>query len=224
MQGRISWFAWSCGEKLRVALELRVDLGDPGSVTLWPVQWLRLHFQCRGCKFNPWSRIPHVVRSHMWYSMAKNQNVFLGTLLNSLKASCCHRKQPATLRYFRIFTVWPHQPSSFTFHLGLQPQRSAVHSLNRQWLGFPAWALHPQFPSRYSQVWSVIIISHCSWTLRALVLERSWVIALSLINPSRIQTPLGSRAPEAWGCAEWEMEKGVFRHRWWLQRVIFYMR
>ena len=29
MQGRISWFAWICGEKLTVPLELRVDLGDP---------------------------------------------------------------------------------------------------------------------------------------------------------------------------------------------------
>ena len=29
MQGRISWFAWSCGGKLRVHIELRVDLGDP---------------------------------------------------------------------------------------------------------------------------------------------------------------------------------------------------
>ena len=27
MQGRISWFAWSCGGKLRVPLELRVNLG-----------------------------------------------------------------------------------------------------------------------------------------------------------------------------------------------------
>ena len=180
-----------------------------------------LSFRLKGCRLDP---LVQELRSHMLPSMAKNQNVFLGTLLNSLKASCCHRKQPATLRYFRIFTVWPHQPSSFTFHLGLQPQRSAVHSLNRQWLGFPAWVLHPPFPSKYSQVWSVIVISHCSWTLRALVLKRSCVIVLSLINPSRIQTPLGSRAPEAWGCAEWEMEKGVFRHKWWLQRVIFYMR
>ena len=67
--------------------------------------------------------------------------------------------------------------------------------LKRQHLSFPAWALHPQFHSKYSQVWSVIVISHCSWTLRAFVLERSWAIALSLINPSRTQTPLGSRAP-----------------------------
>ena len=29
VQGRISWVAWSCGRKLRVPLELRVDLGDP---------------------------------------------------------------------------------------------------------------------------------------------------------------------------------------------------
>ena len=29
MQGRISWFAWICGEKLTVPLELHVDLGDP---------------------------------------------------------------------------------------------------------------------------------------------------------------------------------------------------
>jgi len=29
VQGRISWFAWICGEKLTVLLELRVDLGDP---------------------------------------------------------------------------------------------------------------------------------------------------------------------------------------------------
>ena len=29
MKGRISWFAWSCGRKLRVPLELRVDLEDP---------------------------------------------------------------------------------------------------------------------------------------------------------------------------------------------------
>ena len=29
MQGRISWIAWSCGWKLRVPFELRVDLGDP---------------------------------------------------------------------------------------------------------------------------------------------------------------------------------------------------
>ena len=28
VQGRISWFAWSCGGKVRVPLELRVDLGD----------------------------------------------------------------------------------------------------------------------------------------------------------------------------------------------------
>ena len=151
--------------------------------------------------------------------------IFLDTLLKPLKASCCPQKTSCyTPRIFRIFLVWLHQPSSFTFHLWLQPQRSAVHSLNRQWLGFPAWVLHPPFPSKYSQVWSVIVISHCSWTLRALVLKRSCVIVLSLINPSRIQTPLGSRAPEAWGCAEWEMEKGVFRHRWWLQRVILYMR
>ena len=29
MQGRISWVAWSCGGKIRVPLELCVDLGDP---------------------------------------------------------------------------------------------------------------------------------------------------------------------------------------------------
>ena len=29
MQGRISWFAWSCGGKLRVPIELRVDLRYP---------------------------------------------------------------------------------------------------------------------------------------------------------------------------------------------------
>ena len=29
VQGRISWFAWTCGGKLRVPLELLVDLGDP---------------------------------------------------------------------------------------------------------------------------------------------------------------------------------------------------
>ena len=29
MQTRISSFAWSCGGKLRVPLELRVDQGDP---------------------------------------------------------------------------------------------------------------------------------------------------------------------------------------------------
>ena len=29
MQGRISWFAWSCGGKLRVHIELRVDLVYP---------------------------------------------------------------------------------------------------------------------------------------------------------------------------------------------------
>ena len=29
VQGRISWFAWICGEKLTVPLELHVDLGDP---------------------------------------------------------------------------------------------------------------------------------------------------------------------------------------------------
>ena len=29
MQGRIWWFAWSCGRKLRVPLELRVDLEEP---------------------------------------------------------------------------------------------------------------------------------------------------------------------------------------------------
>ena len=28
VQGRISWVAWSCCGKLRVPLELRVDLGD----------------------------------------------------------------------------------------------------------------------------------------------------------------------------------------------------
>ena len=28
VQGKISWFAWICGEKLTVLLELRVDLGD----------------------------------------------------------------------------------------------------------------------------------------------------------------------------------------------------
>ena len=28
MQGRISWFAWSCGGKLRVHLMLHVVLGD----------------------------------------------------------------------------------------------------------------------------------------------------------------------------------------------------
>ena len=27
-QGRFLWFAWSCGGKLRVPLELHVDLGD----------------------------------------------------------------------------------------------------------------------------------------------------------------------------------------------------
>ena len=29
VHGRISWFVWSCGGKLRVPLELRVYLGDP---------------------------------------------------------------------------------------------------------------------------------------------------------------------------------------------------
>ena len=29
MQGRISWFSWSCGGKLRVPLALHVDLGNP---------------------------------------------------------------------------------------------------------------------------------------------------------------------------------------------------
>ena len=29
MQARISWLAWSCGGKLRVPLELHIDLGDP---------------------------------------------------------------------------------------------------------------------------------------------------------------------------------------------------
>ena len=29
MQGRITWFAWSCARKLRVPLEFRVDLRDP---------------------------------------------------------------------------------------------------------------------------------------------------------------------------------------------------
>ena len=29
VQWRISWFAWTCGGKLRVPLELLVDLGDP---------------------------------------------------------------------------------------------------------------------------------------------------------------------------------------------------
>ena len=58
VQGRISWFAWSCGEKLRVALELCVDLGDPGSVTLWPIQWLRLNVEGA-------SSIPGL-GSHMW--------------------------------------------------------------------------------------------------------------------------------------------------------------
>ena len=28
MQGRILWVVWSCGRKLRVPLELCVDLGD----------------------------------------------------------------------------------------------------------------------------------------------------------------------------------------------------
>ena len=29
VQGRISWVVWSCGGKLRVPLELPVNLGDP---------------------------------------------------------------------------------------------------------------------------------------------------------------------------------------------------
>ena len=29
LQGRLSWFAWSSGRKLRVTLELRFNLGDP---------------------------------------------------------------------------------------------------------------------------------------------------------------------------------------------------
>ena len=33
VQGRISWVAWSCGGKLRVPLEFRVDLGEPTRVS-----------------------------------------------------------------------------------------------------------------------------------------------------------------------------------------------
>ena len=59
----------------------------------------------------------------------------------------------------------------------LQPQVSHVHSLNSQWLSFHVWAsLHPHLPPKSSQVWSVIVISHCSRTLRAFVLEKVKVL------------------------------------------------
>ena len=120
--------------------------------------------------------------------------IFLDTLLKPLKASCCPQKTSCYApQIFRIFLVWLYKPPSFTFHLWLQPQRSAVHSLNRQWLGFPAWALHPQFPSKYSQVWSVIVISHCSWTLKTSVpkCESRSVVSDSL-RPHGLYSPWNS--------------------------------
>ena len=44
VEGRISWFLWSCGGKLRVPLELRGDLGDP---LVFP-QGSQICFQTRG--------------------------------------------------------------------------------------------------------------------------------------------------------------------------------
>ena len=47
MEGRISWFLWSCGRKLRVPLELCGELGDP---LVFP-QEVRSAFELRG---EPW--------------------------------------------------------------------------------------------------------------------------------------------------------------------------
>ena len=47
MEGRISWFLWSCGRKLRVPLELCGGLGDP---LVFP-QEVRSAFELRG---EPW--------------------------------------------------------------------------------------------------------------------------------------------------------------------------
>ena len=44
VEGRILWFLWSCGGKLRVPLELRGDLGDP---LVFP-QGSQICFQTRG--------------------------------------------------------------------------------------------------------------------------------------------------------------------------------
>ena len=70
----------------------------------------------------------------------------------------------------------------------LQPQVSHVHSLNRQWLSFHVWAsLHLHLPPKNSQVWSVIVISRCSMTLRIFVLEKVKVLVvkscLTLCDP-----------------------------------------
>ena len=76
----------------------------------------------------------------------------------------------------------------------LQTQVSHVHSLNRQWLSFRVWvSLHPHLPPEYSQVWSVIVISHSSRTLRAFVLEKVKVLiaqsCLILCHPTDCSPP-----------------------------------
>ena len=88
----------------------------------------------------------------------------------------------------------------------LQTQVSHVHSLNRQWLSFRVWvSLHPHLPPEYSQVWSVIVISHSSRTLRAFVLEKVKVlIAWFFVTPWTVahQVPLsmGFSRQEYWMC------------------------
>ena len=56
IEGRISWFLWSCGSELRVSLELHGDLVDllgfpQGSQICFRVAWGTLEFlslHCRG--------------------------------------------------------------------------------------------------------------------------------------------------------------------------------
>ena len=220
---------------------------------------------------------------------------FLVLYSNHWNFLVAHRKQPvAPLRIFRVLPdgSWCFMTSqTILFYLWkcrLQPQVCTVHSLNSQLLSFHVWAsLHPHLPPKYSQVWSVIVISHCSTTLRVFVLEkvkvliawffvtpwtvahqvplsmgfsrqeywmcchsllqgifltqgsnlgllhckpiftiwatmgggvleRPWVITLSLMSSSRTQTPVGSRARLAQGCAEWERWIGFSRCQRWL--------